>query len=56
MQGKYTRAASNALALAKKAAQSCKHSYIGTEHILLGLRREKEGTAGKVLEEFHVEE
>lgn len=56
MEKKFTRQALNALNLAKRAAQSCKHSYIGTEHILLGLCREKEGTAGEVLEEFRVEE
>lgn len=56
MQEKFTRQADNALALAKKTAQSCKHSYIGTEHILTGLLKEKEGTAGSILEEFGVEE
>lgn len=55
MENRFTRQAQNALALARKAAQSCKHGYIGTEHLLLGLCREKEGTAGEVLEEFHVE-
>ena len=49
MQERLTRQAVQALALAEKAAQSCGHSYIGTEHILLGLMDEKEGTAGKVL-------
>lgn len=56
MQERLTRQAMQALALAEKAAQSCGHSYIGTEHILLGLMDEKEGTAGKVLEEFQVDE
>ena len=46
----------NALKLAKTTAQSCNHSYIGTEHILVGLLKEKEGTAGRILEEFNVEE
>ncbi|MDC7291135.1 ATP-dependent Clp protease ATP-binding subunit [Blautia schinkii] len=55
MQEKFTRQAWNALMLAKKTAQSCNHSYIGTEHILIGLLGEEEGTAGKVLEEFSVE-
>ncbi len=40
----------------KNHAQSCNHSYIGTEHILVGLLKEKEGTAGRILEEFNVEE
>lgn len=55
MQEKFTRQAQVALTLAKKTAQSCKHSYIGTEHILVGLIDQKEGTAGKVLEEFNVD-
>ena len=56
MQDKFTRQAENALKLAKTTAQSCNHSYIGTEHILVGLLKEKEGTAGRILEEFNVEE
>ncbi len=56
MQEQFTRQAESALELAKKTAQSCKHGYIGTEHILIGLLKEKEGTAGMVLEEFGVEE
>ena len=56
MQDKFTRQAANALKLAKSTAQSCNHSYIGTEHILVGLLKEKEGTAGRILEEFNVEE
>ena len=56
MQEKFTRQAVNALKLAKSTAQSCNHSYIGTEHILVGLLKEKEGTAGRILEEFGVEE
>ncbi|MDO4339501.1 MAG: ATP-dependent Clp protease ATP-binding subunit [Eubacteriales bacterium] len=56
MQERFTRQAEDALALAKKTAQSCKHNYIGTEHILVGLLREKEGTAGEVLREFGVDQ
>ena len=56
MQDKFTRQAANALKLAKTTAQSCNHSYIGTEYILVGLLKEKEGTAGRILEEFNVEE
>lgn len=56
MQEKFTRQAEQALSLAKKTAQSCRHTYIGTEHILLGLLKEPEGTAGKVMEEFGIEE
>lgn len=56
MQQRFTVQALNALKLAKKTAQSCGHTYIGTEHLLAGLLKEPEGTAGKVLEEFQVEE
>lgn len=52
MQNKFTEQADKALSLAADAAYSLKHSYIGTEHILVGLLGEKEGTAGRVLEEF----
>lgn len=47
MQDKFTRQAANALKLAKTTAQSCNHSYIGTEHILVGLLKEKEGYGGQ---------
>ena len=50
MQDRFTRQALQALKLAKATAQSWKHSYIGTEHILAGLLKEKEGTAGRILE------
>ena len=56
MQDRFTRQALQALKLAKATAQSWKHSYIGTEHILAGLLKEKEGTAGRILEEFGVED
>ena len=54
MQAKFTRQAKAALQIAESAARSWKHSYIGTEHILVGLLKEQEGTAGKILEEFGV--
>ena len=50
MQDRFTRQALQALKLAKATAQSWKHSYIGTEHILAGSLKEKEGTAGRILE------
>lgn len=56
MKEKFTKQALNALSLAEKAARTYGHSYIGTEHMLLGLMREKEGTAGLILEEFAAEE
>lgn len=55
MQSRLTRQAENALMLAKKTAQSFNHNYIGTEHILVGLLQEADGTAGRILEEFGVE-
>lgn len=55
MQEKFTRQAKAALKIAENAARSWKHSYIGTEHILVGLLEEKEGTAGRILGEFGVE-
>lgn len=56
MDNKFTRQAQNALKLAKNTAKSSGHGYIGTEHLLVGLLKEQEGTAGKVLQEFEVEE
>ncbi|MCF0133208.1 MAG: ATP-dependent Clp protease ATP-binding subunit [Blautia sp.] len=52
----YTKQAERAIDLAHNTARSCKHGYVGTEHILLGLLTEKEGTAGRVLEAFQVKE
>lgn len=52
----YTDKAKIALALAEKASKSMKASYVGTEHILLGLLREKTGVAALVLRDNKVEE
>jgi ATP-dependent Clp protease ATP-binding subunit ClpC len=46
---KFTERARRVLTLAQEEAQHFNHSYIGTEHILLGLVREEEGVAAKVL-------
>ena len=46
---KFSERARRVLTLAQEEAQSLNHSYIGTEHILLGLVREEEGVAAKVL-------
>src|SRR5258708_32797039 len=43
------------LALAGKEAKALNHSYVGTEHILLGLLREGEGVAARVLKRLEVE-
>ncbi len=52
----YTKQAKNALLWAGKSARQSGQNYIGTEHILIGLLKEKEGTAGMVLAEYGVEE
>ena len=52
----YTAQAENALVLAGRTARQCHHSYIGTEHLLMGLLKEASGTAGMVLAEYGVNE
>src|SRR5699024_12866057 len=47
MFGKFTERAQNVLKLSQEEALRLKHNTIGTEHILLGLMREKEGIAAK---------
>ena len=51
-----TKQAERALKLAREAAAGMKHGYVGTEHMLLGLLREEEGTAGQVLRDAKVED
>ncbi|MDB9741712.1 ATP-dependent Clp protease ATP-binding subunit [Akkermansiaceae bacterium] len=51
----YTPRVKKVLALADKEAQHLKHSYVGTEHLLLGLLREGEGVAAKVLQSLNVD-
>ncbi len=46
---KFSERARKVLTFAQEEAQHLNHSYIGTEHILLGLLREEEGVAAKVL-------
>lgn len=55
MRNKFTKQAQTALTLAKATAIDFELGYIGTEHLLLGLLSETEGTAGRVLEEFQVD-
>ena len=55
MRNKFTKQAQTALTLAKAAAIDFELGYIGTEHLLLGILSETEGTAGRVLEEFQVD-
>lgn len=52
----YTEKAEYALKQAKKVSAQLKHPYIGTEHILIGLLKAENGTAGQVLENAGVTE
>lgn len=52
---KFSERARRVLSLAQEEAQRFNHNYIGTEHILLGLVRETEGVAAKVLSNLGVE-
>ncbi|MBE0480660.1 MAG: ATP-dependent Clp protease ATP-binding subunit [Dehalococcoidia bacterium] len=51
---KFTERARKVLALAQEEARRFNHNYIGTEHILLGLVREEEGMAAKILSNLGV--
>src|SRR5450755_4692101 len=52
---KFTDRARKVLTLAQDEAQRFNHNYIGTEHLLLGLIREGEGVAARVLENLGVD-
>ena len=54
--GKLTERAQKVLAYAQEEAIQLKHSSIGTEHLLLGLVKENEGIAAKVLKLFNADE
>jgi ATP-dependent Clp protease ATP-binding subunit ClpC len=49
---RFTQSARQVVVLAQKEARALRHNYIGTEHLLLGLLRERESPAGRVLERF----
>ena len=51
-ENKFTPRAEEALRLSQEAAQEMGHGYVGTEHLLLGLLREEEGLAHRVLTEY----
>src|SRR5213593_1933203 len=51
----YTPRVKKVLALAGKEAKALNHSYVGTEHILLGLLREGEGVAARVLKNLEID-
>lgn len=56
MQKPYTNKASKALELAGKTSKMLRHSYIGTEHLLVGLLKEGTGVAANVLMTLGVDE
>src|SRR5919198_4582132 len=49
---RFTERARQVVVLAQEEARTLKHNYIGTEHILLGLVRENEGVAARILLDF----
>src|SRR5712692_3435299 len=51
---RFTERARQVVVLAQDEARALKHNYIGTEHILLGLLREDEGLAARVLESLDI--
>jgi ATP-dependent Clp protease ATP-binding subunit ClpC len=51
---RFTERARQVVVLAQDEAMALKHNYIGTEHILLGLLREEEGLAARVLESLDI--
>jgi ATP-dependent Clp protease ATP-binding subunit ClpA len=51
---RFTKQARQVVVLAQEEARGLRHDHIGTEHILLGLLREEEGLAGRVLESLDV--
>ncbi len=53
---KFTKRARRVLTFAQEEAQRLNHNYIGTEHILLGLIREEEGLAAKVLRDLGLDQ
>jgi ATP-dependent Clp protease ATP-binding subunit ClpA len=51
---RFTERARHAVVLAQDEARGLKHNYIGTEHLLLGLLREEEGLAARVLSSIDI--
>ncbi len=56
MQKEFTKQAQKVLTIARNMAKKMQHPYIGTEHLLLGLKKEFTGVAGQVLASNNVEE
>ena len=55
-ENQFTPRAEEALRLAQEAAEEMGHGYVGTEHILLGLMREENGIAHRVMQEYGMTE
>lgn len=53
-ENKFTPRAEEVLRLSQEAAEELGHGYVGSEHLLLGLIREEDGVAHRVLSEFGV--
>jgi ATP-dependent Clp protease ATP-binding subunit ClpA len=53
---RFTERARQVVVLAQDEARQLRHNYIGTEHILLGLLREEEGIAARVLRQLGIRE
>jgi hypothetical protein len=51
---RFTERARQVVVYAQEEARTLRHDYIGTEHIVLGLLREQEGLAARVLESFDI--
>jgi len=51
---RFTERTRQVVVLAQSEARALKHNYIGTEHLLLGLLREEEGVAARVLRSFDI--
>ena len=51
---RFTERARQVVVLAQDTARERKHNYIGTEHVLVGLLREEEGLAARVLDSLDI--
>jgi ATP-dependent Clp protease ATP-binding subunit ClpC len=54
-QGRLDQRGEQVLALALDEARQLRHDWLGTEHLLLGIIRQRDGIAGSILEEFGLE-
>ena len=51
---RFTERARHVIVLAQEESRALKHNYIGTEHVLMGLLREEEGLAARVLDSLNI--